>query len=73
MEEKMNRKSITIWACAGIFCLSLFVALMPIAGHNGYFDYGFSPIAIVTLLLGWALIITVCAFLVKSKKKKRSY
>jgi hypothetical protein len=28
---------------------------------------------IATLLLGWGLIITVCAFLVKSKRKRRSY
>jgi hypothetical protein len=67
----MNRKSITIWICAAIFCLSLFVALGPIADNNGYFAYGFSPKVIATLLLGWALIITVCAFLVKCKGKHR--
>jgi hypothetical protein len=46
---------------------------MPVGGLDSYFSYGFSPMAIVTVLLGWALIVTVCAFLVKCKKKKRSY
>jgi hypothetical protein len=44
-------------------------------GNNSFFDYGFSPKKIAALLLGWTLIITVCAFLVKSKskRKRRSY
>jgi hypothetical protein len=71
----MNRKSITIWLCAGIFCLSLFVALSPMLGNNSFFDYGFSIKRITALLVGWCLIITVCGFLVKSKSKskRRSY
>jgi uncharacterized membrane protein len=73
MEETMNRKSITIWVCAAIFCLSLLIAVMPIAGSNGYFAYASWPKVIVTLLLGWGFIITVCAFLVKSKGKRHSH
>jgi hypothetical protein len=70
MKDKMNRKSITIWFCAGIFCLSLFVALMPISGNARYMGDWFSPKIITTLLLGWGLIITVCAFLCKCKGKR---
>ena len=71
--RSIARKPVTIWICAVIFCASLFVALAPVAGNDGYFEYGFSLKMIATLLLGWALIITVCAFLVKSKRKRRSY
>jgi hypothetical protein len=71
--EWMNRKSITIWVCGAVFCLCLFVAVIPIANSDSYFEYGISPKVIATLLLGWALIITVCAFLVKSNGKRRSY
>ena len=69
----MNRKATTIWICAAIFCLSLFAALMPVASNNGYLDYGLTAKSIAALVLGWALIISVCAFLAKSKKKRRSY
>jgi hypothetical protein len=57
--------------CAGIFCLSLFVALSPMAGSNSFFDYGFSAKRIALLVLGWCLIISVCGFLVKSKSKRK--
>jgi hypothetical protein len=67
----MNRKSVTIWICAGIFCLSLFVALSPMVGNDGFFDYGFSAKRIALLVLGWCLIITVCGFLVRSKGKRK--
>jgi hypothetical protein len=70
-EETMNRTSITIWICAAVFCVSLFIAVIPLANSESYFAYGISPKVIGTLLLGWGLIITVCSFLVKSKTKSK--
>jgi hypothetical protein len=71
MNVATNRKSATIWLCAGIFCLSLFVAVIPIANTDSYLEYGISPKVIATLLLGWTLIISVCAFLAKCKGRRR--
>jgi hypothetical protein len=71
MNVATNRKSATIWLCAGIFCLSLFVAVFPVANADSYFEYGISAKVIVTLLVGWTLIISVCAFLAKCKGKRR--
>jgi len=67
----MNRKAITIYACGALFCVSLFVAIAPIATSDGLADLLFHPKMIAALLLGWVLIITTCVFLVKCNKKKR--
>jgi len=69
----MNRKAITIWTCGIIFCLSLFVAVTPIAKGEGHSAFDFSPKVITALLLGWSLILAICVFLVKCKRKKRSH
>jgi len=71
--EIMNRKSITIWTCGVIFCVSLFVAITPIAISGGHSEYRFPPKVIAMLIIGWDLIIAICFFLVKCKKKKRPH
>jgi hypothetical protein len=73
LAEKMNRKSITIWACGIVFCLSLFVALIPIGRGEGHAPFEFSLKGIAALLLGWTLILGICTFLVRCKGKRRSH
>jgi hypothetical protein len=68
-EKMINRKSTTIWACGMICCLSLFVAITPIAG-GGHPQDAFSPKMIAALLFSWGLVITTCLFLVKCKRKR---
>jgi hypothetical protein len=67
----MNRKSITIWGCGLLFCVSLFVAVTPVMHFGGHSIYEFPPKVIVVLIVGWDLILATCVFLVKSKKRRR--
>jgi hypothetical protein len=70
-KERMNRKSITIWGCGLLFCVSLFVAVTPITHIAGHSIFEFPPKVIATLVIGWDLIFLACFFLVKAKKRRR--
>jgi hypothetical protein len=66
----MKPSEVVIWTCGAVLCFCLFWFITPVSRSVDYFEYEFSPKLIAILSVGWAVIITVCAFLAKLTKKR---
>jgi len=68
----MKRDAAAICTCGTILFLCLFGVITPVASSAGHSEYEFPPKVIVTLLIGAALIVTACVYLIRSRNGKEN-